>query len=202
MRGTGLGSNGPENVPASGSQNQQIAERILLANDAVATSLVWYGNYIDKSIPPQSTKFVIRIYDEANKLPNAIIDQQIVAAASANTGFSDGLSRPIYLFSAQLAQVSFSGRSPIWISILEDDVATPIAWGWQGELPPAPPLDKGRYAARFGDSEVWYTGSLPSYHRAFTIYGIVVPEASALTCSYWLVCGVLIFSLRGGKLHK
>lgn len=121
----------------SNTGGQVRADNFMLDADAQITDVHWYGFY-EVPLNPLDTSvdFRLRFYADASGLPGTLLYDQLVAAAVANStmavtggSFVDSM---IYEFTADpIDPLSVNAGETLWISLAEEDAATPREGGTQ-----------------------------------------------------------------------
>lgn len=120
----------------AGGLAQQSADEFALAADDDIRGVSWSGSYYQTDLPATTTEvdFRIRFFDDVGGKPgNMPVHDELVTAQATNSGVVLN-NRVVYLFEADFAStVALNGGVTYWISVLEEDAATPyfsLAWRW------------------------------------------------------------------------
>ena len=165
-----------------------MADQFQLYQTATIESITWYGRYDGTYSVTNPVAFSIRIFAE---------DLALVRQAPSVTVY--GVGQGTYYKSAQWIAYSTSvpswtlGPGTYWLSILENDVRTPIGgnsqwlWGDTSEV--------GYRAFRNGNGGDWTVAEDSSH--AFTLEGTVPDPGSTL-----LLFGISLVGLRAWRKRR
>jgi hypothetical protein len=163
----------------------EVADGFTLPGDASVTGVKWYGFYGGETYVPTrvNVDFSVAFFSDNAGLPGVEQWRQTLSATITDTGLTvthpvDHLGREIYEFEAGFAPIAMTGGTPMWLSIMENDAATPAVggtqWLWNYSTYP----DGLKAARSVIDEWVWYE---PPGGMAFTLRGdsVVVPAPGA-----------------------
>lgn len=172
-----------------GPTNQQVADDFVLGATTSLDSFTWFGRYFADFVVANPVEFSIRIFSDAGGQPAAVPLHTVGVSVNASPTGLDFGGIPWFSYSSPLALILTAGT--YWISVVEDDAATPAVggsqWMWGDST-------FGLRATRNGDVGPW-TAGLDRNH-AFTLEGSPVPEPSTLALSTLGLLGLLRYRRR------
>lgn len=172
-----------------GPTNQQAADDFVLAATTSLDSFSWFGRYFANIAVADPVDFSIRIFADIGGQPAAAALHTFGVSVNASPTGLDFGGVPWFSYSTPLAVMLTAGT--YWISVLENDAATPTVgnsqWLWGDST-------VGLRAIRNGDLDPW-TAALDLNH-AFTLTGTQVPEPSTLALTALGILGLVRYRRR------